>query len=878
VTGNVTIPAGATSVQLRLATTDDAISEGPESFTLTATPVSGATTTPATGTATITDNDAPPVLDLDANNSSTATGANFITSFVEAGTGVTGTGAVSIADTDRTITDVDSSNIVSATITLTNAQAGDLLAAAALPAGITASAYNPTTGVITLTGSATLAAYQTAINAITFNNTSETPNTTPRNISVVVNDGTSNSNTAITTINVTASNDAPINTVPVTQTTAEDTARVFSTANGNAITVSDSDSGTLTTTLTSTNGALTLSAFAGATITGNGTSLLTISGTATAINGALNGLSYLPNGDYSGPAQISVATNDGSATDVDTINVSVTPVADVPTVYAHVSSNGMTASSNSLLAADFSSGGLTGWTANALRGNTFAEVPGGTGKGPGQTEQILFNNIAWAGETGTDANEEANFANRWGTRTNTAESADNTTFATYNQGGWSGSDDAQGFLQYTGAALTAAEKTSTSYVINTLIYADANSAKVNGVGFVFGYVDDNNYFLARWESPSPDYAPGGSFFTAYPGQYQELTLVQIVGGVPIDLAKAAFAGDDWFALNVAVSNTGIAVRGTDRSSGATTSINYTYGAVPGGATSAPALNNVGFYTFDNDSAVRFDNLTINSGLYSYTLNTEAYLNDDDGSEALSNITLTGIPTGSTLFDGATPITVTSGTATVPVGNAITITTGTALTDAQLNGITASVTATEAVGGSTAVDTDNVKIDNAVGTNSDDWLVGTASSNTINGGAGNDVLIGGAGNDILSGGTGADVFAWDLADRGTAGVPATDIATDFDNVTNSDKLDLRDLLVGEISSGGNANLANFLHFETNGADTILHISSNGGFSADSHNVGNTFSAGNEDQRITLQGVNLVGSFTTDQQVIQDLLSRGKLLTD
>ncbi len=62
VSGNVTIPAGSTSVQLRLPTTDDTLSEAPESFTLTATPVSGATPAAASAVATIIDNDGPPSL------------------------------------------------------------------------------------------------------------------------------------------------------------------------------------------------------------------------------------------------------------------------------------------------------------------------------------------------------------------------------------------------------------------------------------------------------------------------------------------------------------------------------------------------------------------------------------------------------------------------------------------------------------------------------------------------------------------------------------------------------------------------------------------------------------------------------------------------
>ena len=88
--------------------------------------------------------------------------------------------AVAIADTDVSITDVDGTNIVSATITLTNAQAGDLLASGLLPVGITASGYDVETGVLTLTGSATLASYQTALRSIVFSTGGESPATTAR--------------------------------------------------------------------------------------------------------------------------------------------------------------------------------------------------------------------------------------------------------------------------------------------------------------------------------------------------------------------------------------------------------------------------------------------------------------------------------------------------------------------------------------------------------------------------------------------------------------------------------------------------------------------------------------------------------------------------
>jgi VCBS repeat-containing protein len=130
-----------------------------------------------------------------------------------------GGAVIPIADTDVEITDPAATQLVSATITLTNAQAGDTLTVnpAALTGsvitgtGITASVPVVDAGTIkiTLTGASSLDNYEIALKAIRFNNTSENPNTTPRVINVVGNDGTNDSNIAQTTITVDAVNDAP---------------------------------------------------------------------------------------------------------------------------------------------------------------------------------------------------------------------------------------------------------------------------------------------------------------------------------------------------------------------------------------------------------------------------------------------------------------------------------------------------------------------------------------------------------------------------------------------------------------------------------------------------------------------------------------------
>ena len=182
-------------------------------------------------------------------------------------------------------------------------------------------------------------------------------------------------------------------------------------------------------------------------------------------------------------------------------------------------------------------------------------------------------------------------------------------------------------------------------------------------------------------------------------------------------------------------------------------------------------------------------------------------------------------------------------------------------------------------------------DSITGNTGRDKLIGGQGNDTLNGAAGDDILIGGKGDDALTGGTGHDVFRWQLNDGGTAGTPAHDVIADFDNANYSgDVLDLRDLLVGEAHgsvtyslpgaigttnaltvNAAAGNLSNYLHFSVSGSDTVVEVSSTGGFSGG-------YSAGAVDQVITLTGVNLVAGFANDNAVLSDLLKRGKLVTD
>ncbi|MCL5061036.1 MAG: VCBS domain-containing protein [Candidatus Thermoplasmatota archaeon] len=332
----------------------------------------------------------------------------------------------------------------------------------------------------------------------------------------------------------------------------------------------------------------------------------------------------------------------------------------------------------------------------------------------------------------------------------------------------------------------------------------------------------------------------------------------------------------------------------------------------------PATNTSGAYTFTaatagsyqfswlvlngtdtaKDSSLTISNIAFQTGAITFGTPVDfpiaTALVDTDGSETLS-VTIAGVPAGAAFSAGTN------------LGGGIW-----SFTSAQLNGLiflpadgytgtinlTVTSTATETSNGSTASTTQTVAVtvaettstitgtdgnNNLTGTASNDHIQGLAGNDTLSGGAGNDLIYGGTGNDTLVGGTGndtligglgADTFKWQLNDGGSMASPATDTVKDFDNVNNSDKLDLRDLLVGESHAGTDpGNLVDYLHFEVSGSNTIIQISSSGGFSGG-------YSAGATDQRIVLNNTDLTGGGTlsADQQIIQDLLSKGKLITD
>jgi len=166
--------------------------------------------------------------------------------------------------TDIVVSDVDSAN-VTVTLTLSDITAGSLNTATS---GSVTSTYNSATGVWTASGALAdvnvLLASLTLTPALNYNS-----NFT---IATSVDDGVAPAVTGAKNMTGTAVNDAPLNSVPGSQSTPQDTPLEFGASNGNLISIGDVDAGNsqMEVTLTATNGTVTLNWPSGTAVSAGG--------------------------------------------------------------------------------------------------------------------------------------------------------------------------------------------------------------------------------------------------------------------------------------------------------------------------------------------------------------------------------------------------------------------------------------------------------------------------------------------------------------------------------------------------------------------------------------------------------------------------------
>ena len=139
-------------------------------------------------------------------------------------------------------------------------------------------------------------------------------------------------------LTITAVNDAPVNTLPPSFTTNEDTSVKLG-----GLSVSDVDAGlgTINVTLSVASGTLTAATAGGVTITGSGTASIVLSGTLANINTYLatvaNQPTYVPVVNANGAVTLTMTTSDlgnsgtgGTLTDTDLSTITITAVNDAP--------------------------------------------------------------------------------------------------------------------------------------------------------------------------------------------------------------------------------------------------------------------------------------------------------------------------------------------------------------------------------------------------------------------------------------------------------------------------------------------------------------------------------------------------------------------
>ena len=221
----------------------------------------------------------------------TAVDAAPVLSNVAASASYTEQGAATTLSSGTVVSDADNATLASATVSISSGfLAGDTLTAATAGTTITAS-YDGATGVLLLSGSDTLAHYQSVLDSVTYASSSQNPTNfgadTSRTISWVVNDGTLSSAAQTTTVAITAVDAAPV--LSNVAASASYTEQGAATTLSSGTVVSDADNATLASATVSISsgflaGDTLTAATAGTTITASydgATGVLSLSGSDT---------------------------------------------------------------------------------------------------------------------------------------------------------------------------------------------------------------------------------------------------------------------------------------------------------------------------------------------------------------------------------------------------------------------------------------------------------------------------------------------------------------------------------------------------------------------------------------------------------------------
>jgi hypothetical protein len=261
--------------------------------------------------------------------------------FIVAGAPIVLDGTVAVGDPDS------GGNLTGATIAVTGGRlAGDTLNFASQN-GI-AGSYNAGTGVLTLSGTSGLVNYQTALRSITYDSSAGDPSSgdtdATRTISWSVNDAAATSTVATTTVDIAFPAPGIAGTVPGQTITDEATVTPFQ-----GVSITDIHPGqTETVTITLSNAANGSLSVLGLGSYDSSTGVYTITGTPSAVTGAIDGLVFtpVPHQVVPGDTVTTTFTIDASDTAGDsssdtTSAVIATAVGDIPAIVGTVADQGV---------------------------------------------------------------------------------------------------------------------------------------------------------------------------------------------------------------------------------------------------------------------------------------------------------------------------------------------------------------------------------------------------------------------------------------------------------------------------------------------------------------------------------------------------------
>jgi Domain of unknown function (DUF4347) len=223
-----------------------------------------------------------------------------------------------IAIPNLSVTDLDN-NLATTELTVTTGKLNvDLTGGAIVSAGANLSP--------TLTLSGTQAQINAALATLTYRGNDDYNGS---DTLTVVSKDIAGSDTDAIAITINAIEDAPVNTVPGSQTLDEDSSLAIA-----GLQVKDVEGNLVSTQLTVTNGKLNVNTAGGGAATGNDSNSILLTGTQAQINAALATLSYTANPEFNGSDTLTMLSKDGIANapgDTDTIAITVASVNDAPT-------------------------------------------------------------------------------------------------------------------------------------------------------------------------------------------------------------------------------------------------------------------------------------------------------------------------------------------------------------------------------------------------------------------------------------------------------------------------------------------------------------------------------------------------------------------